>query len=148
MCGPYSGISNNHSLWLVILTPCNLHLSMCMNTKYLFFTILNYGPNHLRASLDIFSKPLNAELKELLSTGFEAYDVSLNQNFNLKVYGMLLGWTTHGKFSCPICMEDTKAFYLPNGRKTFWFDCHKIFLSHGHPLRTKKDFLNENTHNE
>ena len=49
-----------------------------MNTKYLFLTILNYGPNHLRASLDIFSKPLIAELKELWSTGFEAFDVALN----------------------------------------------------------------------
>ncbi|XP_048591404.1 uncharacterized protein LOC125576096 [Brassica napus] len=147
------GMSRNHSLWPVILTPYNLPPDMCMNTEYLFLTILNSGPNHPRASLDIFLKPLIAELKELWSTGVEAYDVSLNQNFNLKAvllwtisdfpaYGMLSGWTTHGKLSCPICMEDTKAFYLTNGRKTCWFDCHRRFLPPNHPLRkNRKDFL-------
>ena len=147
------GMSNNHSLWPVILTPYNLPPGMCMNPEYLFLTILNSGPNHPRASLDIFLKPLIAELKELWSTGVEAYDVSLNQNFNLKAvllwtisdfpaYGMLSGWTTHGRLSCPICMEDTKAFYLKNGRKTCWFDCHRRFLPRGHPLRkNRKDFL-------
>ncbi|XP_056843150.1 uncharacterized protein LOC130495698 [Raphanus sativus] len=147
------GMSNNHSLWPVILTPYNLPPGMCMNTEYLFLTILNSGPNHPRASLDIFLKPLIAELKDLWSTRVEAYDVSLNQNFNLKAvllwtisdfpaYGMLSGWTTHGKLSCPICMEDIKAFYLPNGRKTCWFDCHRTFLPHDHPLRkNKRDFV-------
>ena len=147
------GMSRNHSLWPVILTPYNLPPDMCMNTEYLFLTILNSGPNHPRASLDIFLKPLIEELKELWSTGVEAYDVSLNQNFNLKAvllwtisdfpaYGMLSGWTTHGKLACPICMEDTNAFYLPNGRKTCWFDCHRRFLPRDHPLRkNRKDFL-------
>ena len=147
------GMSHNHSLWPVILTPYNLPPGMCMKTEYLFLTILNSGPKHPRASLDIFLKPLIAELKELWSTGVEAYDVSLNQNFNLKAvllwtisdfpaYGMLSGWTTHGKLACPICMEDTKAFYLSNGRKTCWFDCHRRFLPCNHPLRkNKKDFL-------
>ncbi|XP_010508146.1 PREDICTED: uncharacterized protein LOC104784773 [Camelina sativa] len=147
------GMSRNHSLWPVILTPYNLPPGMCMNTEYLFLTILNSGPNHPRASLDIFLQPLIEELKELWSTGVDAYDVSLSQNFNLKAalmwtisdfpaYGMLSGWTTHGKLSCPVCMDDTKSFYLPNGRKTCWFDCHRRFLPHGHPLRrNKKDFL-------
>ncbi|KAG7548238.1 Transposase-associated domain [Arabidopsis suecica] len=147
------GMSRNHSLWPVILTPYNLPPGMCMNTEYLFLTILNSGPNHPRGSLDVFLQPLIEELKELWSTGVDAYDVSLNQNFNLKAvlmwtisdfpaYSMLSGWTTHGKLSCPICMESTKSFYLPNGRKTCWFDCHRRFLPHGHPLRrNKKDFL-------
>ncbi|CAL9216442.1 unnamed protein product [Arabidopsis halleri] len=147
------GMSRNHSLWPVILTPYNLPPGMCMNTEYLFLTILNSGPNHPRSSLDVFLQPLIEELKELWSTGVDAYDVSLNQNFNLKAvllwtisdfpaYSMLSGWTTHGKLSCPICMDSTKSFYLPNGRKTCWFDCHRRFLPHGHPLRrNKKDFL-------
>ncbi|KAG7636059.1 Transposon En/Spm-like [Arabidopsis thaliana x Arabidopsis arenosa] len=147
------GMSRNHSLWPVILTPYNLPPGMCMNTKYLFITILNSGPNHPRASLDVFLQPLIEELKELWSTGVDVYDVSLNQNFNLKAvllwtisdfpaYSMLLGWTTHGKLSCPVCMESTKSFYLPNGRKTCWFDCHRRFLPHGHPSRrNRKDFL-------
>ena len=61
---------------------------------------------------------------------------------DLPAYGMLSGWKTHGKLSCPISMEDSKSFYLPNGKKTCWFDCHRRFLSYGHPLkRNKKDFL-------
>ncbi|KAG7543202.1 putative transposase Ptta/En/Spm plant [Arabidopsis thaliana x Arabidopsis arenosa] len=100
------GISRNHSLWPVILTPYNLPQGMCMNTEYLFLTILNSGPNHPRGSLDVFLQPLIEELKELWSTGVDAFDVSLNQNFNLKAvlmwtisdfpaYSMLSGWTTH-----------------------------------------------------
>ena len=31
---------------------------------------------------------------------------------------------THARLACPYCMEDTKAFWLANGGKTSWFDCH------------------------
>jgi len=30
-------------------------------------------------------------------------------------YGMLSGWSTHGKLACPYCMENNKAFTLANG---------------------------------
>ncbi|KAG7536908.1 hypothetical protein ISN44_As13g008310 [Arabidopsis suecica] len=124
------GMSKNHSLWPVILTPYNLPPDMCMNSEYLFLTILNSGPNHPRASLDVFLQPLIDELQDLWHNGVEAYDVSLDQNFNLKAvllwtisdfpaYGMLSGWTTHGRLSCPICMEDTNAFWLP-GESILW----------------------------
>ncbi|KAG7559517.1 Transposase-associated domain [Arabidopsis thaliana x Arabidopsis arenosa] len=143
------GMSKNHSLWPVILTPYNLPPDMCMKSEYLFLTILNSGPNHPRASLDVFFQPLIDELQDLWHNGVEAYDVSLDQNFNLKAvllwtisdfpaYGMLSGWTTHGRLSCPICMEDTNAFWLPGGRKTCWFDCHRRFLPVNHSLRKDK----------
>ncbi|XP_019094576.1 PREDICTED: uncharacterized protein LOC109129967 [Camelina sativa] len=147
------GVSKNHSLWPVILTPYNLPPDMCMNSEYLFLTILNSGPNHPRASLDVFLQPLIDELKELWYNGVEAYDISLNQNFNMKVvlmwtisdfpaYSMLSGRTTHGRLACPICMDDTGAFQLPAGRKTCWFDCHRRFLPTSHPMRkNKNDFL-------
>jgi len=77
------GMWRNQSLWPVILTPYNLPPGMCMNTEYLFLTILNSGPNHPRGSLDVFLRPLIEELKELWSMGIDAYDVSLNHNFNL-----------------------------------------------------------------
>ncbi|XP_020886399.1 uncharacterized protein LOC110229805 [Arabidopsis lyrata subsp. lyrata] len=145
--------SKNYSLWPVILTPYNLPPDMCMNSEYLFLTILNSGPNHPRASHDVFLQPLIEELKELWHNGVEAYDVSCDQNFIFKAvllwtnsdfpaYGMLSGWTTHRRISCPICMEDTKSFWLPGGRKTCWFDCHRRFLPLNHPLRKdKKHFV-------
>jgi len=144
------GMSKNNSLWPVILTSYNLPPDMCMNSEYLFLTILNSGPNHPRASLDVFLQPLIEELQDLWMNGVEAYDVSLEQNFNLKAvlmwtisdfpaYGMLSGWTTHGRISCPIGMEDTKAFWLPDGRKSCWFDCHRRFLPVNHSLRKDKN---------
>ncbi|XP_010451293.2 PREDICTED: uncharacterized protein LOC104733414 [Camelina sativa] len=84
------GMSKHHSLWPIILTPYNLPPDMCMNSEYLFLTILNSGPNHPRASLDVFLQPLIDELKELWYNGVEAYDVLLDQNFNLKA---ALLWT-------------------------------------------------------
>ena len=29
-------------------------------------------------------------------------------------YGMLSGWSTHGKLACPYCMENNKAFTVYN----------------------------------
>lgn len=39
-------------------------------------------------------------------------------------------------------MDDSKAFYLRNGRKVCYFDCHRQFLPMNHPFRkNKKDFM-------
>jgi len=36
-------------------------------------------------------------------------------------------------------MEDTKAFQLANGGKTYWFDCHRRFLPSDHAFRRNKN---------
>ena len=60
-------------------------------------------------------------------------------------YGMLSGWMTHDRLSCPICMGDTKSFQLTNGKKTCQFDYHRSYLPYGHPLRKNKiNFLKKN----
>ncbi|KAL0395435.1 UNVERIFIED_CONTAM: hypothetical protein Slati_4509700 [Sesamum latifolium] len=42
---------------------------------------------------------------------------------------------------CPVCMEDTHAFYLHNGRNACYFDFHRQFLLPNHPYhRNKKAF--------
>jgi len=57
-------------------------------------------------------------------------------------YGMLSGWSTHGKLPCPYCMENNKAFTLANRGKTFFFDCHCRFLPLNHRYRKNiKDFF-------
>jgi len=43
-------------------------------------------------------------------------------------YGMLSGWSTHGRLACSYCMEHTKSFTLTYGQKSYWFDCHRRFL--------------------
>ncbi|XP_052722912.1 uncharacterized protein LOC108345441 isoform X1 [Vigna angularis] len=53
-------------------------------------------------------------------------------------YGMLSGWSTHGRLACPHCMDHTKSFQLRYGWKSSWFDCHRWFLSIDHPFRRNK----------
>ncbi|GLT30776.1 hypothetical protein SLA2020_055650 [Shorea laevis] len=63
-------------------------------------------------------------------------------------YGMLSGWSTHGKLACPYCMENSKAFWLEYSRKTSFFDCHRQFLPLDHPFRrNKNDFIKGCTEN-
>ncbi|XP_060190439.1 uncharacterized protein LOC132619603 [Lycium barbarum] len=85
----------------------------------------------------------------------ETFDVSLKQNFNLRAtlmwtindfpaYGMLSGWMTAGKLSCPYCMENTKSFTLKHGKKHSWFDCHRQFLPLDHEFRSMKNGFRKN----
>ncbi|XP_020887737.1 uncharacterized protein LOC110230090 [Arabidopsis lyrata subsp. lyrata] len=59
-------------------------------------------------------------------------------------YGMLSGWTTHGRLSCPYCQDNTDAFQLRHGRKSSWFDCHRRFLRRNHPYRRSKTLFRKN----
>ena len=149
---PFGMSGHNYSLWPVIMTPYNLPPEMCMKQELMFLTILVPGPNHPKRSLDIFLQPLIEELKDLWINGIQTYDISTKQNFQLRAvlmwtisdftaYGMLFGWTTHGRLACPYCMDQTDAFQLKNGRKTSWFDCHRRFLPADHSYRrNKKNF--------
>jgi hypothetical protein len=50
------------------------------------------------------------------------------------MFVMLSGRSTQGRFACPHCMENTKAFTLKNGGKSSWFDSHRRLLPHNHPF--------------
>jgi hypothetical protein len=57
-------------------------------------------------------------------------------------YGMVSGWSTHGKLACPYRMENNKAFTLTNRGETSFFDCHRHFLPPNHTYRkNKNDFF-------
>ncbi|GAB2294228.1 hypothetical protein Dimus_038286 [Dionaea muscipula] len=99
--------------------------------------------------LDVYLQSLIEELKYLWGIGVETYDVSTKINFRMRAaliwtisdfpaYGMLSGWGTAGKLSCPYCMEETSAFSLKNERKTSFFDCHRRFLPPTHAFRKDK----------
>ena len=73
-------------------------------------------------------QPLVDELNKLWIEEVVTYDVSKKQNFKLfayllwtisdfLAYGMLSGWSTGGKLSCPVCMDSTKASTLKHGGK-------------------------------
>ncbi|CAA7049001.1 unnamed protein product [Microthlaspi erraticum] len=143
---PFGKHGRQYSLSPVIVTPYNLPPSLCMKREFLFLTILVPGPEHPKGSLDVFLQPLIYELQELWEHGVQAFDVSCQQNFLMRAalmwtisdfpaYGMLSGWSTHGRLSCPYCQDNTDAIRLKHGGKTSWFDCHRRFLPSNHEYR-------------
>ncbi|KAG8382892.1 hypothetical protein BUALT_Bualt05G0126500 [Buddleja alternifolia] len=147
---PHNQGSRPYSCWPVIVTPYNLPPWMCMDRPYMFLTLLVPGPKSPGRSLDVYLQPLIDELKTLWDVGVETYDVSRKQNFQMKAtlmwtisdfpaYGMLSGWSTHGKLACPYCMNHIKSFRLKHGRKPCFFYCHRQFLPLDHSYRYQKD---------
>ncbi|KAL1225344.1 hypothetical protein V5N11_009003 [Cardamine amara subsp. amara] len=64
---------------------------------------------------------------------------------DLPAYGMLSGWTRHGRLSSLYCLGRTDAFQLKYGRKTSWFDCHRRFLIIRDAYRRNKTLFRRNT---
>ncbi|XP_045830958.1 uncharacterized protein LOC123922269 [Trifolium pratense] len=147
---PYTQVSATpYSCWPVLVTPYNLPPDMCMSKPYMFLAAVIPGPSSPTVGIDIYLQPLIDDLKRLWN-GVATYDINQKRNFNMRgalmwtindfpAYGMLSGWGTHGKLGCPICMMDTKAFWLHNGGKATWFDCHRRFLPTDHPFRRNKN---------
>nr|GEV54169.1 hypothetical protein [Tanacetum cinerariifolium] len=149
---PFGMSSTLYSCWPVIVTPYNLPPWMCMKIPYMFLTLIIPGPYSPKNNIDVFLQPLIDELYVLWKDGIDTYDAFRERNFNLKValmwtindflaYGMLSGWSTHGRISCPYCMEKSKAFHLKHGRKTSFFYSHRQFLPKDHPFRRNKDYF-------
>ncbi|GLU21493.1 hypothetical protein SLE2022_376270 [Rubroshorea leprosula] len=149
---PFGCSVTPYSCWPVFLTVYNLPPKLCMKLEHIFLAMIIAGPKNPRKNIDVMLRPLIDELKELWTNGVEIYDSFRQENFIMKVallwtisdflgYGMLFGWSTHGKLSCPYCMENIKAFQLQYGRKTSFFECHHQFLPSKHPFhRDKKIF--------
>jgi hypothetical protein len=142
-----------YSCWPVILTVYNLPPGMCMRPEFMFLSTIIPGPSSPGWNLDVYLRPLNNELAQLWSSGALTYDISRKQSFLMRAalmwtindfpaYGMLSGWSTHGKLACSYLMENNKAFTLANGGKASFFYCHRRFLPLNHKYRkNKKDFF-------
>jgi hypothetical protein len=119
----------------------------------MFLSTIIPGPSSPGWNLDVYLRPLNNELAQLWSSGALTYDISRKQSFLMRAalmwtindfpaYGMLSGWSTHGKLACSYLMENNKAFTLANGGKASFFYCHRRFLPLNHKYRkNKKDFF-------
>ncbi|KAL0374145.1 UNVERIFIED_CONTAM: hypothetical protein Sradi_3330200 [Sesamum radiatum] len=141
-----------YSCWPIILTPYNLPLGMCMSSEYMFMTMVIPSPSNPKHLIDIYLELLIKELQNLWHMGAQTRDGAKDETFmmraalmwtmnHLPTYGTASGWSTVDVMGCPICMKDTRAFYLQNGRKACYFDCHKQFLPPDHPYhRNKKAF--------
>jgi hypothetical protein len=119
----------------------------------MFLSTVIPGPSSPGRNIDVCLRPLIDELAQLWSFRALTYDISRKQNFVMRAalmwiindfptYGMLSGWSTHGKLACPYCMENNKAFTLTNGGKASFFYCHRCFLPPNHKYRKNiKDFF-------
>ncbi|XP_038983288.1 uncharacterized protein LOC120111038 [Phoenix dactylifera] len=147
---PFSQSARPYSCWPVFVTVYNLPPSICMKRPYIFLSLVISGPKSPGKSIDVLLRPLIDELKILWEVGVTTYDIFRKENFQMKAvllwtindfpaYGMLSGWSTHGKLACPYCMENSKTFTLQHGGKTSFFDCHRQFLPMDHAYRYQVD---------
>jgi len=136
---PFGSFAAPYSCWPVILIVYNLPPGMCMRPEFMFLSNIIPSPSTPGQNIDVFLRPLIDELTQLWSSGALTYDTSRKQNFLMRAalmwtingflaYGMLSGWSTHGKLACPYCMENNKAFMLVNKGKASFFYCHRRFL--------------------
>ncbi|GKV09925.1 hypothetical protein SLEP1_g21358 [Rubroshorea leprosula] len=142
----WSHSSRSYSCWPVFIVVYNLPPEMCMRPEFTFLTLIISGPKSPGKNIDVFLRPLIDDLKRLWLSGVETFDSFHKQNFTMRAmlmwtitnfpgYGMVSGWSTHGRLSCTHCMEMTRAFYLQHGRKICFFDCHRQFLPASHSYR-------------
>ncbi|XP_042472526.1 uncharacterized protein LOC122055220 [Zingiber officinale] len=142
---PFKNMSMVHSTWPVILVTYNLPPWMCMKQPYFMLSLLIPGPSTPGNNIDIYLQPLIADLKDLWEVGVQTYDASTKQNFQLHVallwtisdfpgYATLSGWSTKGKFACPVCHKFTHSRWLKNGKK-YCYIVHRKFLNSDHEFR-------------
>jgi len=129
---PFGSFPAPYSCWLVILTVYNLPPRMCMRPEFMFLSMVIPGPSSPSQNIDVYLCPLIDELTQLWSSGALTYDILRKYNFVIRAalmwtindfpaYGIVSGWSTHGKLACPYCMENNKAFTLTNGGKASFF---------------------------
>ena len=153
---PFSMNAAPYSCWPVFVTPLNLPPGVIMKSEYLFLALVVPGPEHPGKKLNILMQPLVDELLSLWEGVDETWDASRKQKFKMRAaylwsihdfpaYGNFSGWSTHGRLACPVCLCDSNAFNLRNGRKACWFDCHRRFLPRDHEFRSQANAFRNNT---
>ncbi|XP_020262289.1 uncharacterized protein LOC109838245 [Asparagus officinalis] len=145
---PFGIMSSGWSTWPVVLMPYNLSPGLCMKQSYMILSLLIPGKHSPGNDIDVFMEPLIDELKRLWDEGVPTYDAFSCESFNLRAilmwtindfpaYGNLSGWSTKGKFACPVCGPNFEGFYLQHSRKMcYWFN--RRWLRKGHKFRGKK----------
>jgi len=137
---PFGSFAAPYSCWLVILMVYNLPPGMCMRSEFMFLSIVIPSPSSPGRNIDVCLRPLIDELTQLWSSGALTYDILRKQNSVMRAalmwtindfpaYGMVSGWSTHGKLACPNCMENNKAFTLTNRGKAFFFLLSPSFVA-------------------
>ncbi|XP_020262242.1 uncharacterized protein LOC109838190 [Asparagus officinalis] len=115
---PFRVMSSGWSTWPVVLMPFNLPPLLCMKQPYMILSLLIPGKHAPGNDIDVYLEPLIDELKQLWS----------------EAYANLSGWSTKGKFACPVCGPEFEGLHLPYSRKCcYWFN--RRWLPSGHKYR-------------
>ena len=80
---PYNQSGCTYSCLLVIVTPYNLPLELCMTAPYIFLTCIILGPHNRKAKIDVYLQSLIEELR-ILWADVLTYDVSSKNNFVMR----------------------------------------------------------------
>ncbi|GJS67329.1 hypothetical protein Tco_0681893 [Tanacetum coccineum] len=145
---PFGNMSSKHSTWPVLLCVYNLPPWLCMKRKYIMMSLLIEGPKQPGNDIDVYLAPLIDDLKTLWDKGVKVYDAYKRETFTLRAmifctisdfpaYGNLSGYSTKGKFACPVCEDQTSSRWLPNCKKTVFMG-HRRSLVRNHPYRKMK----------
>jgi hypothetical protein len=84
--------------------------------EVMFLSTVIPSPDSPGRNIDVYLRPLIDELMQLWSSEALTYDVSRKENFLMRAalmwtindfpaYGMVSGWSTHEKLTCPYSME-------------------------------------------
>ncbi|XP_021804336.1 uncharacterized protein LOC110748694, partial [Prunus avium] len=151
---PFGNMSNNYSLWPVILIPYNLPPWKCMKANFSMMTLLIPGPNAPGRNIDVYLRPLVDELKELWEDGVQTFDVSTEASFRMHAcvlwtindfpaYGNLSGWSTKGYLACPVCNADITSDRLIH---KICYMGHRRFLPRNHSWRKSLAYNGKTEH--
>jgi hypothetical protein len=100
----------------------NLPPNKCLKQGFIFLVFVILGHKELKKQINVFSRLLMKEMKELWQ-GVDAYDSHLKCQFNLRAtylwsihdylaYVKFVSWCVHGRLNCTICMDETNALRL------------------------------------
>jgi hypothetical protein len=143
---PFNERMSDHSTWPVILTMYNILTWLCQKRKYLFLTILIFGPQQPGFDMDVFLEPVMEEFKKLWRTREPMYDAFRKKAFTLRAIIFVtindhpalfaLSGQFKGKTGCLVYLDDTKCVYLDGSKKTVYIR-NRRFLKEGHRYRSK-----------
>ncbi|GKD10576.1 uncharacterized protein Tco_1190261, partial [Tanacetum coccineum] len=142
---PFGMLSQNYSMWPVILTTYNTPPWVCMKETSLMLTMLIPGPKTVGKDIDVYLQPLIAELHTLWKDGVRTKDAATGTHFIMKVAllwtindfparSSLSGWTGQGYFACPTCNKDTPVIRV-RGKQAYVG--HRKWLRVSHQWRKK-----------
>jgi hypothetical protein len=121
---------------------------MIMKDPFMILSLIILGRTTPRNDINVYLRPLVDDLHELWNEGVTTYDSSTKETFQLHAAllwtindfpanGNLSGYSTKGKWVCPVCNKDIMSYRLKYKFKECYM-CHRRWLPPDHEWRKKK----------